>query len=191
MKTPVVAALGIAVAAGLAIWYFQPDPAPEVLAKPAIDELRARYAKLGRAEGKDWTLGATTLLQRSDDRFVARLDVQGFERRRYYFELRRGSGGWSVSRDLDLEFEKFLQTEEPKIKDRLGRTLAERFQASAQYRVVEAQLRLDDDAQGITGVVDWIYQERAGRGRYLEEFRLEGDAWTSMGAGRQYDLPGR
>lgn len=191
MKGPLILLSVIAGVAVLAVVMAGPGPGEDPnSAAAAADEVRARYAKLGRTEGKDFTIETPVVVSKADDAMLVRLNVRGFEDRAWYFELKRDGRAWKVAADLDKSFDDFLKSEDAKIRDRLGKQLVDRFRAEVQYRVESARIRLVDREGDVFGTTDWIYMEKGGRGRYLEEFRYENGAWTSMGAGQLFDMPG-
>jgi hypothetical protein len=200
MKPNVPILVGAAVVAGglgvLLLW--QPEPPPQDVAAPSLERIRADFRAQGASEGRDFLIDPPVILSRTDDEMFVRIDVKfpAGPVRRDYHRLVRGEKGWAFDRDLGANFVDFLKREQKNVFDRLGKVLAERYQAAVE--IPSENIRLAQRLREITsadtketrlvGSIEVWFRDGGGESRYIEDFAFANGTWNLDGTmGKLFD----
>jgi hypothetical protein len=198
LNVPVFVGAAIILAGLVVLALWKPELTPEQIAAPAMEHLRGDLRAQGAVEGRDFVLDAPVFIRRSDEEAVVRLDVKSpnAPAAPRYFRLVPAAEGWKLDRDLDQDFNAFAEREIAASCKRLGKELADRYQAAIDIppENVRVGKRLREvTANGSTtpevvGAIDIRYLDKGGEGRYVEDFNWVGGAWKMDGTrGQLFD----
>ncbi|MBI4563201.1 MAG: hypothetical protein HY716_00715 [Planctomycetes bacterium] len=192
-RLPIVLGAVVLLGAIGLVWVWKPPRSEEEIARLALERVRENRAKLGREEGRDYTLDPPRVVRRDDGEMIVAVAIRGTEENRLeYYQLSRRDGTWQVDRDLFLHFELFVKEEMSELTRRLYQRLAERFQAAPELKESpRVGFQIVDEQGGILGKISLEFVERGGPGLYVEYFRYEKGSWISEGSGQLFDTPPR